>query len=316
MWPMLRVVSDGLWAELSKLGHQEKKFAAVSYVTSESEITFGKGDVLVCDASDEAIRAGQTSASLLRAIVERGGKVFSSPGLHAKSMVLGRVAVVGSANMSEASATQLIEAALITDDARAVAGVRVFVDQLTQDADVVDRAFLDRIAKLPVNVRARGSHRKRTVVLKEPRAWFVSVGPLDEERYKHEAELVETERAAAQAELEDDESEAGYVRLTGNSLFKREAQPGDIVILVWTPNRKSRRGSVYAPAPILRRKDVGDVTHFFTEEYIDHDDTAISFSSFKKHWDRLGGKSGLNVKSIREVSVDLVEAARREWSKR
>lgn len=310
---MLRVVSEGLWAELNKLGRGSKKAAAIAYVTSDSDLTFGKGDVLVCDVSDEAIRAGQTSVDVLRAIVKRGGDVFSSPGLHAKSMVLGRVAVVGSANMSEASASHLVEAAVITDDARAVAGVRVFVEQLSQNADIVDKSFLDRIAELPVRDRPRGSRRRKSVVLREPRAWFVSLAPLDEERYEHEAELVEAERSVAKDEVEYVDSEAGYVRFTGNSLFKKEARPGDLVISAWTPTRKSRRGSVYAPTPILRRKDVGNVTHFFFEEYSDHDDTVVAFSSFKKLWEKLGGTSALNVKSTREMSVDLLESIRRDW---
>jgi hypothetical protein len=48
---MLRVISDGLWAELKKLGHKKQKFAAIAYATSDRDLRFGDGDVLVCEPS-------------------------------------------------------------------------------------------------------------------------------------------------------------------------------------------------------------------------------------------------------------------------
>jgi hypothetical protein len=313
---MLRVISDGLWEELKKLGHKRQKFAAIAYATSDRDLKFGKGDVLVCDASDPAIRSGQTSVAVLRSAVRRGAAVRSSPGLHAKALVLGRVAVVGSANMSEASTSDLVEAAVITDDARAVAGVRVLVQELVDSADRVDDAFLQRAAKLPVRKPMRGGRRRKIVKIHGARAWFISVAPLNEGRYEHESKVVEAERRAAERKTERDDSDAGYIRWAGNSKFRKEARPGDLVIQAWTPTHKSRRGTVYAPAPLLRCKGVGKVTHFFIEEYADADDIAIPFSAFRRLWAELGGSDALTVKSTREIPVELLEAARRLWPAR
>jgi len=124
---------------------------------------------------------------------------------------------------------------------------------------------------------------------------------------------VEAERRAAERGTEYSDSDAGYIRWAGNSRFRREAKPGDIVITVWTPSYTSKRGSVYAPEPLLRRKDVGKITHFFVEEYADRDDTAISFTAFKRMWTGLGGSDTLGIKSTREIPVELLEAARRIW---
>lgn len=309
---MLRVVSDSVWTELKKLGHKKRKFAAIAYVTSDRDLKFGRNDVLVCDASDAAIQSGQTSVAVLRAAVRRGAVVRSAPGLHAKVLVLGRVAVVGSANMSVSSASDLIEAALITDDVRAVAGVRVFVEELIATGDPVDDDFLGRAAKLPVRKHRRGGHRRKVIKIRGPRAWFVSVAPLNENRFERENEIVETERQAAARETEFDDSEAGYIRWAGNSKFRKEARAGDLVIQTWTPTHKSRRGTVYAPAPILRCKRVGKVTHAFIEEYADAQETAISFAAFKRLWTEAGGPA-LTVKSTREISVALLESARQRW---
>lgn len=133
---VLRIVSDGIWTEIEKLTQGgPAKFAAIAYVTSEVHLKFGRGDVLVCDATDNAISSGQTSAEVLRRTCARGTKVYSSPGLHAKAIVVGRIAIVGSANMSASSASTLDEAAIFTDDARAVAGVRMLVAQLAEEQD-------------------------------------------------------------------------------------------------------------------------------------------------------------------------------------
>ncbi len=312
---MLRVMSDGLWAEIKKLGSKGKaKFAAIAYVTSEAHVKFKKGDVLVCDASDSAIGSGQTSAKILRAACARGAKVYSSPGLHAKALVLGRVAVVGSANMSDSSASTLDEAAIVTDDARAVAGVRALVEQLAEGADRVDAKFLARIGKIKVRPPRRGSTRRRAVKVRGPRAWLISVVPLDDDQHKAENELVEAERERAEKETEYSDSDAGYLRFTGNSTFRRYAKRGDLVIATWQPHAKSKRGTVFAPEPLLHRKDKGKVTHLFIEEYVDRDATSMPFSSFKALWKRVGTGRTPTLNTVRELPVELVETLRRMWT--
>jgi len=313
---MLRIVSDGLWGDSKKLGTKNKpRFAAVAYVTSDAHLKFGRGDTLVCDASDQAISSGQTSASVLRAACARGAKVYSSPGLHAKAIVLGRMAVVGSANMSASSASTLDEAALITDDARAVVGVRVLVEQLAKGGNRVDDEFLARILKIKVRVARHGSRRRRAVKVRGPRAWLISVVPLDDDKHADENDVVESERGKAEEGTEISDSDAGYVRWVGNSTFRKDAKPGDLVITIWKSHSKSKGGTVYAPEPLLHRKDNGKVTHLFVEEYADRDETSIPFSAFSALWRRVGSGRAPTINSTREVPVDVAEALRASWKK-
>lgn len=126
---MLRVMSEGLWAEPRRLAKKNSpRLAAVAYVTSDEQVEFGKGDTLICDATDAAIKSGQTSSAVLRRAPDRGARLFSSPGLHAKVFLLGCVAVVGSANLSLTSVTGLDDAALVTDDVRATSGARFLIE--------------------------------------------------------------------------------------------------------------------------------------------------------------------------------------------
>jgi hypothetical protein len=87
-----------------------------------------RGSRLVVDASEAAVKAGQTHpADLLWLQKRRGVRIFSVENLHAKVFVFGGQAFVGSANVSQRSANVLIEATLRTTDRSAVKAARAFV---------------------------------------------------------------------------------------------------------------------------------------------------------------------------------------------
>src|SRR5262249_41851382 len=85
---MKTLLSDDLWRALSMhaAGHQRIR-AAIGYVTAPY-LDFRQGDLLICDASDDAIRGGLTSAPLLRSFVVQGAEVCSYDGLHSKVAVI------------------------------------------------------------------------------------------------------------------------------------------------------------------------------------------------------------------------------------
>ena len=63
---MQKVLSSDIWKEIGKRAKAaDRRKAAVAYVTKD-QIGFQTGDVLVVDASRNAVASGQTSAPLLR----------------------------------------------------------------------------------------------------------------------------------------------------------------------------------------------------------------------------------------------------------
>jgi len=75
----------------------------------------------VCDASEGMVKTGQTDPKVLLAYLRKGVNVRSHSGLHAKAIVRGRVAIVGSANSSNTSANgQLSELVAILRDRPAI----------------------------------------------------------------------------------------------------------------------------------------------------------------------------------------------------
>ncbi len=264
---MKALLSDDLWQELSKhsAGHHRLR-AAIAYVTA-GHLDFRKGDLLVCDASDQAIRGGLTSAWVLRSFVAQGAEVYSYDGLHSKVAVIDDKALIGSANLSENACVTTCEAVLLTDDPQIAALIQGFVEKVKREADEVDEVFLKRIESLAV-IRAGGWGRKskKKIEIGESRVWFISTVPLSEKVVKAEEEFVEAGSKEAEKHLKDGNNEVESIRWVGKSRFRSQAKPGDLIVQVFTERRGKRKYiEVYRPAPIRHRQDEGKWTRFYVE---------------------------------------------------
>ena len=218
---MDELLSDNLWPTIKRLAKRSSsKRAAVAYVTSEEYVEFGEGDVLVTDASHEAIASGQTNAKLLERAFERGAKLYSLDGLHAKVLHLGGTAVIGSANLSETSARpSTVEAAWVSDSPTAVGMATSLINQLTVQARAIDASFLERILKIKViaHPRAKGKRRKPAPVkVRKPRTWTVGVHELIKD-YPAEQMAIEAGTAIAEDKVTKSTCRGSDVRVRHGS---------------------------------------------------------------------------------------------------
>jgi hypothetical protein len=128
------LLTQDIWPQLTSAvrGSRQRCAVAVAYFGAGAGrlLPLPKGSRLVVDASDRAVRAGQTCPADLKRLVNRGVTVYSVPNLHAKVFVLGQAAYIGSANVSSRSASQLVEAVIRTTESDAVRAARAFVDGL------------------------------------------------------------------------------------------------------------------------------------------------------------------------------------------
>jgi hypothetical protein len=268
---MNRLVSSGLWKEVRRLAKSSgARMAAVAYVTSES-VRFGAGDLLITDASKQAIESGQTSAAVLRDAYERGAELFSCPGLHAKVMLFDGVAVIGSANISRSSEDSLIEAALITDHPAAVSMTRAFLRKLQDDSEAIGESFLRRISAIKVKRRVGGRRAKKrpgvSVKLGQHRTWVIGLHDVDPERYPAEVGYVESGYEKAYEVASGSEAEVAWIRITKDrSRFSREAKVGDTVIQIGSESPKHKSPyAVHNGLTILHRQKEPNCTRFFVE---------------------------------------------------
>jgi hypothetical protein len=85
-------------------------------------------------------------------------------------IVLDRVAVIGSSNLSDSSERRLVEAVWVTDDPTVIAEARSFVGRLAAQSRPIDRALLQRILSIKVARRLPTiSNRRENLILDELR---------------------------------------------------------------------------------------------------------------------------------------------------
>jgi hypothetical protein len=313
---MQRVLSDGLWPEVAELAKRSKrKRAAIAYVTTDRFVKFAKGDTLIVDASDGKIAGAATSAKVLLAAHQRGARLFHCEGLHSKVLLLDNVAVVGSANLSNSSATDLTEAAIVTDHAPTLSSLAAFITELAKQTTPMTLAHLKRLSQIKVVRRppTGKNPRKPVIRISEPVTWLVGIHEIDVNRYGDEAEKIDTEQAEAEELKSSTRSSVEWIRWTGKSGFRSNAKPGDTVIRIWRPQGRKFPTTVYRRASILSREEDEKCTRFYTEEPANSEKTSISWSSFQTLLRKAGYVGKISPGAGRLLEESLAERVFALW---
>jgi hypothetical protein len=308
-----------VWGEIRRLARKGRpRLGAVAYVSSDNLIKFGKGDTLIADASNGAIKSGETSYKVLRAACRRGAEVFSLSGLHVKVMLFGHTAVIGSTNISLSSVQSMVEAALITDNpsTAAAAAVCSLIFQLARQAHPVNGAFLDRIRRIKVIRRGglRGGRRNKKLKVSEPkkRTWIIGTHELSERAFPQEKKLAESGMRKAKKLKMHGKSEVTWVRWTGTGRFRRLAKAGNEVIQVYKALGR-KRPVVCRNSSILMRQEESRCTRFYIEEPPNIDDMAIPLDKFRQLLGRIGHSTNVGPASERPLGDAHAEAVKALW---
>ncbi|MGP8216392.1 MAG: phospholipase D-like domain-containing protein [Bacteroidia bacterium] len=106
-----------------------KCFVGVAYFGQNGArmLPLKKGSILVVDASERALKAGQTCPNELLNLYHKGVHIYSKEGLHAKLYLIGNILYCGSANVSGNSENYLTECLLRTKDKKAIADTKTFI---------------------------------------------------------------------------------------------------------------------------------------------------------------------------------------------
>jgi len=294
------IITGDIWKQARPYAKAAKRrLVAVAYVTTDGSIGFRRNDVLVCDASDKAIQSGETSARLLLLLRRKGVELRSRPDLHAKAAVFGRHALVGSCNLSAASAEDLTELALVSDRKQVVAQTTAFIHALRETSEEIENDFLRRILKIKVRpARRRGPKRKGKATRLGNKVWLISVRQLAEDSFLKEQPFVDKAEKKASCLVAEKDTTISWIRLTGKARFRTDARPGDMVIQIWK-SLSGKRITVFAPCPIVYRQDVAHWTRFYVSE--SEDCESLSWERFKKAA-KQHGLSRVSKDSVRELN--------------
>lgn len=202
-------IAENLWSRITSLAKKKRGDVAVAYCAAGARklLPLKRGSCLVVDASEHAVRSGQTDPRELLYFLKRGVSVHSVGNLHAKVFVFGRVAVLGSMNVSRRSAGYLREAAVVSTDRAVVGSARGFIQASRGEEISVEHATrLKKLYKPPRWVaggpkRLLKARRKKPVLTHSP-LWVVPLFITTwDARTKAEARKA---RPAAQARIRTD----------------------------------------------------------------------------------------------------------------
>jgi hypothetical protein len=247
-----RFIAENVWREITAATKKKRgrAFVAVPYFGEAGSrlLPLRKGDTLLVNASDAAVKSGQTHPQALRRLLNKGVKLYTLGTLHAKIYVFGATAFIGSANASASSRDELKEAVVRVRDPSVVAAARRYIHRLCT-APIQGR-HLQRLARIyrPPRQSGEGKRNAESGRRVKPRVFLAQV--TEGEIAPEYQEALDKGEREARARREDRTS-------TIESIWWHRKFPyemDDTVIRVF----KTRNNATYVcpPATVVNRKVV------------------------------------------------------------
>jgi PLD-like domain len=248
-------VSEGVWKTITSAARRSRKPAlvAVAYFAQGASklLPLPPNSRLVVDASEGAVKSGQTCPADLKRLQKRGVVIYSYPDLHAKVYAFDGFAFVGSANVSNSSSSRLTEAVIRTTERQVVRSAKEFVQSLCLDE--LSPSRLDKLAGIYRPPRVPGGGKRPAKALKRksrsdlPRLFLAQLELIDppegsDDAYQKGLLVAKSRRKYGRSYVLDDFSWGK------TSLFR----PGDKIVQV--VNEGGNRRLIDAPADVIHTR--------------------------------------------------------------
>ena len=306
------VLTKDIWEIAKKLALDARtRKVAIAYVT-EDRIGLRSGDILVCDASERMVRMGQTDAKLLRTLSKIGVIIHSVPALHAKVMLFGRHAIVGSANMS---GSRLIEICAVSDRPEIRSGVASFIAQMARPVTKLSELAIERLCGIKVERKGgRGGPRKvRAVSRMGSTTWIVGVRELVRDPSAAEQKHIDRATADLNKSHRIDKDDYDWIRWSKGNKFADECRPGDTIISIWSPRGKGRR-HVTRGLPVLLKRNEPEFCRFYLDDPL-KDTDMVGWTKFQEILSAAGYDRYVGPNSVQALSQDAAVAIDRAWTR-
>ncbi|MEO8085545.1 MAG: hypothetical protein ABI763_01925 [Bacteroidota bacterium] len=126
------LITENIWSRLTAAAKKSKSksLVAVAYFGKGGAemLPLSLGSSLLVDASDKAVKSGQTCPAELLKLYYKGVKIYSRDWLHAKMFVIGGKLYIGSSNVSRNS-TKMTDAIIKTSDKRSIRDAKIFINK-------------------------------------------------------------------------------------------------------------------------------------------------------------------------------------------
>ena len=232
-----------VWERITALARQnaKKSFVPVAYFGANGAalLPLSKGSWLAVDASEAAVKSGQTCPTALIKLQRNGVRIFSVNHLHAKLFVFGRIGIVGSANASANSANLLIESTITFTSSRDVNAAIRFIrdDCCLLELEPERLVQLSKLYRPPLSAGSRSNKRVAATLR------IAQLKNFDD--YESDPAFERGKRNAAKKFSRDSDFESFSFQWTGACPFK----DGDKIIQV--SKESADRYMVNAPASVV-----------------------------------------------------------------
>jgi hypothetical protein len=266
-----------------------------------------KGDVLICALSEANARNGSVNPFEIKKLQRRRVKVYQEEDLHAKVYLFGRTAVIGSANLSKSSMSQLDEVGLLTRESKVIYSIKAwFNDRLSKPVTPEWLSYCVKVYRPPKNEKGRRNKGKGSMGPKlTPSLWMVQVNNIDfpefEDRARQKGHNTALKHLDKPYVYEIEE-----IRWTGKPKYLERFKRGDLVVQVWNKNGSDKR--VCPHARFLGKKETKTKTGgLATYHYLEMPKKyrTISWKKFRNICKDFGLRFNLNlvVREIRNRSL-------------
>lgn len=270
------------------------------------------GDTLIADASENAIKTGQTSAAVLQEMFGRGVAVYHCAGLHAKLLVIDEKLIVGSGNASGSSANRLLAAAILTSDATLVAQAQSFLFQLAKQSTALDAKTLATLTAIKVerSFFAGVRSRRPKIVAGGTTTWLAMVHDLPDSAFVAEnRRIAAAERAIAKR---TPKAEPFVLKFWGNLGIRKRATNGDTICVGWSKARRATPYTVKPPTALLHKQEGDGCTLLYYDAELSRPLVPVKWREFQRLL-KAAGVPSIKSSSVRAITTEQAAELQRIW---
>jgi hypothetical protein len=245
-------------------------------------------------------------------------QLYDCADLHAKILLLGNVAIIGSGNMSSSSERRMVEAALISDHGSVVAGVASLIEQLVKQSLQLDKEKIAQLCKIKV-IRRGGrtgavSKRRKTRISKlGNQTWIVGVRELRQDPKPQEQRLIDRATRSLQEQLGASDDDFSSIKWHVRGRFTRECRTGDLLIQVWRSAKAKRPSEVLKAVPVLLKQPTKSWTRFYVAEP-SGSHPGVTWRQFKRLLREVGYPRQVKAGSVQLVEPDFADTINQKWN--
>lgn len=287
----------------------KNRIFCIAYVTQADLNLFKNGDVLICDASKKAVSCGETDPHFLLKLVDIGVSVYTCEALHVKCALFDDYVLIGSSNMSESSASRLVELAVLQKDRVIALDLQSFLLELECHSELVSEKQLKALAKFwkvkqsPWQIGF--NHRQRVRDQRTAANHIVTVTTRFQSPRNVSQDSLDKSEAKAVKNAEDngiisDGFETSYY-YTSEKWGANKPKIGDsIIVICYSSGKKRARALVRGVGKVFAVDKIGKV---HVVHYVVPSDRRIPYGAFRE---KFNGKKSMNRSCVSDNNFNMM----------